>query len=75
MMKLSTLDLETVTGGVFSPCPRLDNMTLAQLRAEGGTGARRDLAQAAVSCGLKMQTAADMKRAKDIRFAVPPNAL
>jgi hypothetical protein len=74
MTKLSTLDLESITGGVFTPCPSLDNKTLAELRAEGEAGMRRDLAQSAVSCGLKLPTAADIKRAKEIRFEVPPNA-
>jgi len=54
MTKLSNIDLEKVTGGVFTPCARLDNLTLGELRAEGRDAALKDLSQAQVSCGTKL---------------------
>ena len=73
MTKLTTIDtiaLDTVTGGqnIFTPCARLDNLTLKQIRDEGKEAGGKDLAQANWSCGVPLPTAKQKRDAKHIYF-------
>jgi len=66
MKTLDTIDLASVTGGIFTPCARFSTLPVSQ--ASG-----MDLAIAHQYCGLKLPTEGEKRRAKEIRFEVPVN--
>ena len=66
MKTLDTIDLASVTGGIFTPCARFQTLPVSQATS-------MDLAIAKVNCHLKLPTATEINRAKEIRFEVPVN--
>ena len=58
---IDTAALETVTGGIFSPCPAILSKKL-------GEASQRDLAMAKAQCGVKMPTRKQINDASHIRF-------
>jgi hypothetical protein len=65
MKTIDSLDLDSVTGGngmgIVSPCFSLSQKKLLDASSD-------DIAQAKVSCGLKLPTARQIRNARNRRF-------
>jgi len=61
LASIDTAALETVTGGVFSPCPAILAKTLGQ-------ASQKDIAMAKAQCGVRLPTSKQINDASHIRF-------
>ena len=69
MKNLSSLDLDKVTGGVFSPCTMSDGLTLGALKKMNKTQAVGTMALQMAQCGLPWVSKAAVNAKKHILFA------